>query len=135
MALGYPLLIPAVHLFCKVAVGYLLILVLHHCRTVMSSASATMPSQLRSKVTLRNCRVISRYDRVFFTSDKAVRHSGTGGRDADTNRSSRNEETSKRGTARGKYSVNLWDLDSHSVAELRKRPTAPRDDRIFTARV
>ena len=32
----------------------------------------------------------------------------------------------------GKYSVNLWDLDSHSVAELRKRPTAPRDDRIFT---
>ena len=31
-----------------------------------------------------------------------------------------------------KYSVNLWDLDSHSVAELRKRPTAPRDDRIFT---
>jgi hypothetical protein len=32
-----------------------------------------------------------------------------------------------------KYSVNLWDLDSHSLAELRKRPTAPRDDRIFTA--
>ena len=31
-----------------------------------------------------------------------------------------------------KYSVNLWDLDSQSVAELRKRPTAPRDDRIFT---
>ncbi len=31
-----------------------------------------------------------------------------------------------------KYSVNPWDLDSHPVAELRKRPRAPRDDRRLT---
>ena len=32
-----------------------------------------------------------------------------------------------------KYSVNPWDLDLHLATELRKRPRAPRDDRILTA--
>ena len=38
----------------------------------------------------------------------------------------------RNGTHICKYSVNPWDLDLHPAAELRKRPKAPRDDRILT---
>ena len=40
--------------------------------------------------------------------------------------------SSPTGADERKCSVNPWDLDLHSVAELRKRPRAPRDDRILT---